>query len=979
MSPAAQLYEKIGLIEKSWLNQSNLENPGHLYGILDDFTFYQIHGGRVIFEKKEELFHLINFDPNFISALFNQSIPLIYILQVNNGRVNLFFGTSESNAEVLAGLLEANIGSRLLKRTSDVKGFCQTRGAEWAALTGMPLTEQFKKKQDIGYSRTKNGIDFLISGLIKQNWCYIVQAFPINRGQIQKWVEACGNEIKEIKVKSLLTDIQKSDRVATYYVDILEKSLSRLKSGMLNGIWQTGVYLLADSSESRDRGRALLSTVFSGSKTGPEPIRTHKCSALGDCSPFINSYNSNELNAFITLPEYEYPGYRLHEHVMFDVDFSDSDYFQVVVGKITDDRHVYEQDCAISLNDLTKHTTVAGVTGSGKTNTVFHILLQLYRKHQIPFLIIEPAKSEYRNLLNQIEELQIFTLGEERPGISSPFRFNPFAFDPGVSIQTHLDYLKAVFHASFVMYAPMPYILEECLYKIYEDKGWNLVTSTNFRGRTDIAFPTLKDLYYKIDEVVDNIGYDDRLTMDIKSALKTRIKNLCIGGKGRMLNTASTISIKTIMQAPTVLELKYMGNDEEKAFMMGLILTAIGEYYDAQQDIKENDNKGRLRHLTVIEEAHRLLKNVPTEKVSEDLNNTKGKGVETFTNLLAEIREYGEGIIVAEQIPVKLAPEVMKNSNLKIMHRIVATEDRDVMGGTMNLDERQKRHAATLNAKEGEAIFFREGLDRPIKISVPLSDVKRSSSRVTGKQIHDKMLQLFYSRNPNLLELMPACRACPNVNTERCEQIRLHKDMTQIFIDGESISIKIFLPFILDPGKKDPHKHIYTVLDANSPTYYCALAHLIDTYICAKGNYFDWLYVEQDGLREKAHAAILDGKFTNYIGEYCHKNNKAGASTICSMKCFHQCRFGFEISNLVRDQHLHNQFLRILDSSGTGPELYMQLNNLFDDFFQEIIPTEQMEYIRDLSICYMIQKLKEQHFPIPQQKRIIDSFIQNIL
>ena len=978
LPPNAQLTEKTGLIEKSWLSRTSLKTPDHLYGLLDKFVFFQISGGRVMFEKREELFHLINFDSHFISALYNQNIPLIYVIDVVDSRISLFMGTNSAGAEVLAGLLEANIGTRLIKRSTDGRGYGRMKPGAWAALTGLPHKEKRGRKQDFGFSNAKNGIDFLISGLIKKNWTYIIQAFPISSDRVQLWLEGCAREIKDIKEKTLLTDIQKSNRMAAYYVDILEKSLSRLKTGKLSGVWQTGVYLLAESPDARDRGRALLSTVFSGSKVGPEPIRTHICRSDGDCAPFMNCYNSNELTEFITLPEHEYPGYRLHEHVMFDVDFTDADYFQVSIGKVTDDRHTYGQDCAIALDDLSKHAIVAGVTGSGKTNTVFQILLECYRKYKIPFLVIEPAKSEYRNLLGHIDGLNVFTLGEERPGISAPFRFNPFAFDTGVSIQTHIDYLKAVFYASFAMYAPMPYILEECFYKIYEEKGWNLVASTNSRGYTGSAFPTLKDLYHKIDEVVDRAGYDDRLTMDIKSALKTRIKNLCIGAKGRMLNTTASIPISTIMSSPTVLELKYMGSDEEKAFMMGLILIAIGEYHDGLRNVSEEKSSG-LQHLTVIEEAHRLLKNVSTEKVSEDLNNIKGKGLETFTNLLAEIREYGEGIIVAEQIPVKLAPEVMKNCNLKIMHRIVATEDRDVMGGTMNLDERQKRHAATLNAADGEAIFFREGLDRPLKIRIPLSDIKMTDARITGKRIHDEMHRHFYSRRPDLLELMPACPCCPDNKTPRCEEIRMHEDMTPVFQDGITVAIRIFLPFILNPAQPDPLRHIGGVVDANRSIYYCAMAHLIDAYLFAKGNYFRWPYAELDDVRQKAHAAVATGKFAENIAEYCRdKNKNSGPSSICTVFCARPCLLGFEISEFIRDPHLHNRFVHILNAPGSGDELYENLAGLLHDFFREFIGPEQNEFIRDLSLCYVIKKLEEQQFTLGEQKRFIERFIQAI-
>ncbi len=389
------------------------------------------------------------------------------------------------------------------------------------------------------------------------------------------------------------------------------------------------------------------------------------------------------------------------------------------------------------VNTLTRHTMVVGTTGSGKTNTVFHLLRQL-ASCGIPFLVIEPAKTEYRALLESElgSYLRVFTLGKET---LSPFRLNPFEILPGISVQTHIDHLKSVFNASFAMPAPMPYVLEQCIHEVYEDKGWDLITSENRRGFHPLAHPTLSDLYFKIDDVIERLGYEAKITMNIKAALKTRTNSLRIGGKGLMLDTHVSLPITTLLHAPTILELDSVGDDDEKAFLMGLVLMSIYEYYRATGH-SENQS---LKHITVIEEAHRLLKRTPPIADLETANMA-GKAVESFSNILAEIRAYGEGMVVAEQIPSKLTLDIIKNTNLKIVHRTIAEDDRRLMGGAMNLELEQLRWLGSCSV--GEAAVFGDGDDGSIQLKIPYRKVEMS----TGGSSDDKIttiMSAFHAQN----------------------------------------------------------------------------------------------------------------------------------------------------------------------------------------------------------------------------------------
>lgn len=973
LAPRAELYEKVGYIEKSWLNDSALQFPAHVINSLQQFNCFRITGVQALFEEQTDHLKAASLQPAFFSGLYNLNVPLLYIIQCCKHHINIFMGTNSSGTPALTALLESYIGSSLYSPCPVSHNVLQ-QSSFCAAVTGIP-TPTFTEKKDKPFSILDSAADAFISGLSRGEWLFVVQAFPIHRQQTNIWIESCSREIKDIKEGFLLRDIQKANRMAAYYIEILEKSIKRLNIGIQQGLWQTGVYIFSNKQETVLQGAALLASLYSGSKSTPEPLRTHVCSRNAGIDPFINCCHSKELCSFISLPSREFSGFRLLEQPLFDVDFTPEHNNPLNIGLIKSGITISDQTCSIPVNDLTRHALIAGVTGSGKTNTVFNLLQQLYNSYQIPFLVIEPAKSEYRNLLNVIDSMLLFTIGEERAGISSPFRLNPFYFPDGISLQTHIDFLKAVFNASFAMYAPMPYILEDCLYKIYEDKGWNIAASINTRGNSETAYPTLSDLYNKIDDVVESAGYHDRIAMDIKAALKTRINNLCIGAKGLMLNTSASIRFDKIITSPVVFELKALGNDEEKAFMMGLILMSVWEYYESSRS-DHSIGSDKLKHLLVIEEAHRLLKNVPVEKVSEEQSNIKGKGIETFCNLLAEIRAYGEGVLVSEQIPVKLAPDVIKNSNLKIMHRLTSKEDRDFMGDTMELNRHQKREAARLGT--GEAIFYREGLDRPVKIQVSISTLKKDILMISDQSIQKRMLDCFYKQNPKLLMRFASCQGCKYVGTDMCgKNLKTVKALSETQ-EWKDMIIKLFIPYIIHPDKVIDIKYLTSLFSIHEPHFYCTVSHIIKDYIDARSNYYQWTFEFTGKLTAAAYNAIRNIQFLNIIGRSCYQQsaNDPYRFVVCKEFCKNKALFCYEGSVLLKDPETHNNLVHLLNSQNNNKNFYNQLKQLIIDFVKNYSSPEQHHAVNSLAICYLIQKLNEHQFSLILQREILRAFVE---
>jgi len=965
--PRAEIFEKIRLLDKGWLDGAAVGHPVELFSALQAALFIEVKG-TLIDKQLNDFPRAVNLGTNHLSAMYAIGAPVLFVIESRGWEKRLLFGTDSGRIAALQGLLTGMLGQHLVSPQPVRFTPALSRGA-CAAITGVPdisrRQAQSKTQQEIHIP----SIDDLLTTMDNADWLYVVICNPLVRQQGRGWFEQCTREIQVVTENALNREIQKANRLATHYVKMLEKTITRLKTGFTEGLWANGVYFL--SSDSTDVGLSLLLPVFSGERSEPEPIRGHLCVSGGTVSSFSNLLTSREALCFMRLPEREYQGYRLRERIFFDQDIADRAGAAVSVGNIVSANTVSNRQARIPVDHLTRHGLVAGTTGSGKTNTLFNILLNLWREHNVPFLVIEPTKSEYRNLIQLVDNLLVFTLGDETPGASSPFRLNPFQFPEGVPLQTHISHLTAAFNASFVMYAPMPQVLEECLYEIYRDKGWNLVSSLSPRGFSRGAFPTLTDLYDKIDQVVNRLGYEERIAMDIRSALKIRVNNLRLGGKGLMLDTVESVPISEILRQPAVLELRAMGNDDEKTFVMGLLLTAIYEHYEANQG---QGNTAGLRHLTLIEEAHRLLKNVPTEKTSEDQTNMKGRAVEAFCNMLSEVRAYGEGILVAEQIPTKLAPDILKNTGMKILHRLVAKEEREAMGHAMNFDEAQIRHVATLD--QGQAIFFREGFDRPYLISAPVAPVSTAGGMVTTSDLNRHMLTGFYQKHLPLLHRYPYCQACGQSLTARCAQAQAEVAEFLAGERAEMAAVRRLFPLLTWGDQRYGSFSPFYGADAAMQSF-CLEARLMSGYLLESAAFSGASFQDTRLLLDKIAAtqgvqARLDMARSAFSAL---RIGKTPPFALCRRYCRNICRYGYEGSILCRDAVLHNTLLDLIeavpgagqDETGTARQrLIKAVRHWFHD---------ECDCAEELSLCFSLSKLNELAVRESLQVLFLETFV----
>lgn len=430
------------------------------------------------------------------------------------------------------------------------------------------------------------------------------------------------------------------------------------------------------------------------------------------------------------LPQRDEVGLKIHSGAFISFDQKALDEQSIPIGN-KDDQNSF----SIHVDDFTKHVLVAGTTGSGKTTTCLHLLTELARKG-IPFLVIEPVNSEhndYRSLIRLPgldQTLQIFTLGDEE---TSPFRINPFEIQPGVTVNEHISSLLTAFKAAIPMWEPLPRIFLKALNRMYFHFGWPPF-SKPAGTVTDLPFPTLRDFYREISQVVDEeIEHEGEVKGNIRGATKLRVEALLEGSCGRILSAQRTLPIEIWMEHPTVMELRHVGDDEDKALLIAFLLIAVNEYLGNRRNTL---SFSVLKHVTLIEEAHRLLENIQNDPNPEK-SNTKGQAAQAFAHALAESRKYGEGIIIAEQLPTKLVPDAIGNTGLKIMHRLTSANDRESLGKAMNLNSFQQENVAMLHT--GQAAVYGVNLEEPLLIQSPdfWSDWEQKGFPVKSRPMSD--------------------------------------------------------------------------------------------------------------------------------------------------------------------------------------------------------------------------------------------------
>lgn len=640
-----------------------------------------------------------------------------------------------------------------------------------ALISGNPSAARYS-------SNSESPSDAMVRALSGKDWAWVVFFHPVAPVLVADRLHSLRSETQEV-VSAFLrpgTAEERNNPVARRYQALLDAAIAKAEVGLSSGLWEARSALLTDSDAALRSGMHALHAALSGADSQPQPVRVQidQRSANSGTHSTATLLTSDECALLAAPPSLEHSGLVVRSGSRFDVSpplVRAARRF--ALGVILDQGHATQNWFEGDIDWLAAHCLIAGTTGSGKTSTAQLLLRQIWEELGIPWLVIEPStKSEYRALLRTPvgERLLILTAGDEN---TAPFRINPLEVPAGISVQTHIDSLAALFNAAFAWVTPLPYVLTHALQRTYEKLGWNLVTGTHPRGNDPHLQPTLTDLLSSVEEVAKASGWDAEITANIQASIGTRLGSLTTGAKGRMLNCRAGTPLDHILAQPAIIEMASIGNDEEKAFLVGLIFLRIAQFRQAA-----GLSDSGLRHVLVIEEAHRLLRAVPPSQNIEAANPA-GKAVEMFSNLLSEVRAYGQGIMVIEQIPSKLAPDVIKNTDLKIIHRLSGRDDREAVGSSASLSTDRVDQLGGLRNGEAVAAIASSRTACHLRIPDHRKQLRGSLTIPSNQEVRAHMvnrLPLARSREIETLEQIepapsatpsaPPCAGCSNGSCE---------------------------------------------------------------------------------------------------------------------------------------------------------------------------------------------------------------------
>ena len=528
----------------------------------------------------------------------------------------------------------------------------------------------------------------------------------------------------------------------SHALKVLEEQMKRFEKGTAMGMWEFAAYVLSEDQNIANNVAHTYLALTQGeesfmSQSSVNLWRGDLGESSGDAEeivaylrelrhplfglnpnllladPTFNVYPSivtptvpltgQELAFSLNFPRKSIPGLPILECAEFGRNIAKFDEEDVTdkVLHLGDIFHMYhKEDLPVNLrqNSLASHVFVTGSTGSGKSNTIYQLLNE-GRKNGLKFLVVEPAKGEYKHVFGNHDDVSVYGTN---PQLTPLLRLNPFSFPKEIHILEHLDRLVEIFNVCWPMYAAMPAVLKKAVEQSYQDCGWNLLDSSNPYGR---LYPNFHDIADNIKTIIDSSEYDDENKGAYKGALLTRIESLTNGINGLIFSN-DELTNEHLFDSNVIVDLSRVGSTETKSLLMGILVLKLQEYR-----MTKGDMNAELKHITVLEEAHNLLKRTSTEQMAESAN-LLGKSVEMLANAIAEMRTYGEGFIIADQAPGLMDLSVIRNTNTKIIMRLPDFSDRDLVGKSANLNDDQIIELAKL--PKGVAAVYQNEWIQPV-------------------------------------------------------------------------------------------------------------------------------------------------------------------------------------------------------------------------------------------------------------------------
>lgn len=524
-------------------------------------------------------------------------------------------------------------------------------------------------------------------------------------------------------------------------LDRIDKQLERLSEFESIGMWECAAYFMSADSSVSKVAAATYKALMSGKNSGlevsaintwnkPQKYTGESVSQNDHIAKYvrnfihpvfaytINNYtipvtptslvSGNELAIHMGLPRNSVCGFPVIEHVDFGKEVVKYNSYpnrdKIQLGSIFSmGREINTSRVDLDVDSLAMHTFIVGATGSGKSNTVYTLLDKLTstRRNSMSFMVIEPAKGEYKGVFGHKRNVSVFGTN---PAYTKLLKINPFKFPKKVHVLEHIDRLIEIFNVCWPMYAAMPAVLKDAVLASYSTCGWDLTTSQN--TISDTLFPTFQDLLEQLIKVIGESDYSDEVKSNYVGSLTTRVRSLTNGLNGQIFSS-SEIDNNLLFDTNVVVDLSRIGSQETKALIMGILVMRLSEHRMSSQTKANN----KLKHITVLEEAHNILGN-HSQNTNPEGSNIAGKSVEMLSNAIAEMRTYGEGFIIADQSPGAVDISAIRNTNTKIIMRLPEESDRRVSGKAAALKDDQIDEITRL--PQGVAVVYQNDWLEPV-------------------------------------------------------------------------------------------------------------------------------------------------------------------------------------------------------------------------------------------------------------------------
>lgn len=547
----------------------------------------------------------------------------------------------------------------------------------------------------------------------------------------------------------------------------IDQELERISMSESTGLWSVASYFFSYDNDfaSAESASTIFKSIMQGEESGVEtsainswidnsqkmkmltnsvchlshPVFRNNLTVNGENIKVENSslLSSKELAMLLSLPHKSVPGFPVVEHVSLAKEVIRNNESlmkrEVSLGCIFDLGKAYiENRVKLDVKSLTQHVFVTGSTGCGKSETIYKLINET-KQVGTKFLVIEPAKGEYKNVFGDVN---VFGTN---PLIMPLLRINPFSFSTGVHVLEHIDRLTEIFNVCWPMYSAMPAVLKKAMLDAYESCGWDLRLSVNRLSQGEDVYPSFLDLFLSLEKVITESAYSEEVKSNYSGALLTRVESLTNGLNGEIFSV-NELSNMVLFDENCIIDLSRVGSQETKSLIMGILIMRLSEY----RMTGANTPNSALKHLTVLEEAHNILKRVSTEQ-SQEGSNMAGKSVEMITNAIAEMRTYGEGFVIVDQSPTSVDKAAIKNTNTKIVMRLPDEDDRKVSGKAAGMNDKQIDEIAKLPT--GVAVVYQNDWVSPVLCKID----RMENSRVIFNEQKDSILELNSENDINYI------------------------------------------------------------------------------------------------------------------------------------------------------------------------------------------------------------------------------------